>query len=115
MAPFLTSEEQNHKHLFIGMASGSVHIYDIEKRDFTNFTIRNLKTSPNASSVTPFKVTDIKCEPNKMHRVLIAHSKSHVQVYSLNKQTQIQNISFTSEEVNENGSVLACEWIYSES
>lgn len=86
MAPFLTSEEQNHKHLFIGMTSGSVHIFDVDKQDFTNFTIRNKKQPPNPNFINPFKVTDLKCDPYKMHRLLVAHCKSHVQVYSLNKQ-----------------------------
>lgn len=31
-APFLTSDTDNHNHLFIGMNSGNVHIYDIAKR-----------------------------------------------------------------------------------
>ena len=31
-APFLTSDDQNHNHIFIGMNSGSVHIYDVTKK-----------------------------------------------------------------------------------
>jgi hypothetical protein len=41
MAPFLTSEESNHNHLFVGMNSGSIHIYNITKKDFTNYSIKN--------------------------------------------------------------------------
>ena len=75
MAPFLTSDDQNHNHIFIGMNSGNVHIYDISKKKFTNFTIR-----PGSK----MRVAEIKCQPEKMHRILIAFS-SQVCIYSLNK------------------------------
>jgi hypothetical protein len=41
-APFMTSDDQNHNHIFIGMRSGNVHIYDLNKKSFTNYSIKNL-------------------------------------------------------------------------
>ena len=43
MAPFLTSDPLNHNHIFIGMNSGNIHIFDLQKLEFTNFTIRCMK------------------------------------------------------------------------
>lgn len=83
---FLTSDQENHNHIFIGMVSGNVHIYDIPKREFTSFTIRCLKMKDAMSQVrNQFKVSDIKCQPEKMNRLLIAHEKSEIVVFSLNK------------------------------
>jgi len=66
MAPFKTSDPDNHQHLFIGMNSGSIHIFDLEDLEFSNYTIQNMKNL----NVRENKVTDIKCQPEKMHRVL---------------------------------------------
>ena len=116
MPPFLTSEEENHNHLFIGMNSGSVHIFDIKKREFSNFTIRNQKRTEGdfANYHRENRVSDIKCQPDKMHRLLIAHERSQVCVYSMNKQSRIQEINLDGEDRGK-GRILACEWIYSES
>ena len=50
-----------------------------------------------------------------MNRLLIAHEKAMVCVYSLNKQVKIQQINQTMEDINTKGKILACEWLYSES
>lgn len=85
MPPFLTSEPDNHNHLFIGMNSGSVHIFDIKKKEFSDFTIRNLKQA-EGNVLNYHRVSDMKCQPEKMHRLLIAHEKCQVRVYNMNKQ-----------------------------
>ena len=50
-----------------------------------------------------------------MHRLLVASEKEQVFVYSLNKQRKVQQVNVSKEEYFEKGSVLACEWIFSES
>ena len=50
-----------------------------------------------------------------MHRLLVAHEKSQVCVYSLNKNEKIQEISFEQEDISSKGKILACEWLYSDS
>ena len=83
IAPFLTSDPDNHQHVFVGMNSGNIHIFDIESLEFTNFTIRCLK--PQQFPLNHM-ITDIKCQPEKMHRILYTHHSSGISVYSLNKQ-----------------------------
>ena len=62
VAPFLTSDEANHNHLFIGMNSGNIHIFDIKSKQFTNFTIRFLKEHDKMQNAwRQFRVCDIKC------------------------------------------------------
>ena len=47
MAPFKTSEDQNHNHVFIGMNSGKIHIYDIENAVFSDFVINGTEKVQN--------------------------------------------------------------------
>lgn len=49
-----------------------------------------------------------------MQRLLIAHERSQVCVYSLNKQQKIQQINLNGED-RDKGKILACEWLYNES
>ena len=50
-----------------------------------------------------------------MNRLLICHEKSEVSVYSLNKQAKVQTVSFTLEDIQTKGKILACEWLFNES
>ena len=86
------------------MASGTILVFDLEYLVFTTYSIDNLKNqSP---------ISDIKCQPEKMHRLLYAMENSGVAVYSLNKQAKTQEVEFTSDDLTHRGRVLACEWIY---
>jgi len=83
MAPFLTSEPKNHDHLFFGMASGEVFIYDIAVRQFTKYVIQTTD-SFRPGVLNPDIIVDIKCHPEKMQKLLIAQ-RFQVCVYSLHK------------------------------
>ena len=48
-----------------------------------------------------------------MHRILYAHEKVGVSVYSLNKNTKLQYLDFREDIVNK-GKILAVEWIFNE-
>jgi len=69
------------------MASGDVHIYDIQNRSLTNYVIE-CGGSQRPGLYQPLRVIDMKCQPEKMHRLLVAQ-KSQACVYSLNKRTVI--------------------------
>ena len=112
--PFLTSDPGDHQHIFIGMNSGNIHIFDIQKLEFTNFTIRCFK-SPDKAFPLMNLISDIKCQPEKMHRVLYTHVSSAIIVYSLNKQTKVQQIDLSMDDITQKGKILACEWLYSDS
>ena len=96
------------------MTSGTVHIYDITNLQFTNMKIVNDQSSPGTHFKDPFKVTCIKCQPDKMQRILVSHSHSHVQVYSLNKKQNVQLIKFAGSELLQKGEILSCEFLYSQ-
>ena len=96
MSPFLTSDAKNHNHVFIGMDSGTVHIYDIPRRQFTDCVITGPK-QPEGDLDLPLKVCDIKSQPEKMHKVLIAHEKHSVCLYNLHKLAKIQEVNINYE------------------
>lgn len=55
-------------------------------------------------------LVDIKCNPVKMHRLLLAFERETVQVWSINKDRSIASLC-TKEMVIHNGVVLAAEWL----
>jgi len=65
------------------MESGTVFAFDLNLRKLIDQQQVTVKKARDYSVHGQFKVSDIKCRPDKLHKLLIAHEKSHVQVYSL--------------------------------
>ena len=56
------------------------------------------------------KVTDIKCHPEKMHRLLISYELAGVSVYSMNKDRPLYTLSLSQEKDYHKGRVLSIAW-----
>lgn len=56
-------------------------------------------------------VTDIKCHPDKMHRLLISFEFSGVCVFSINKDRAIYTLALTEEKHFNMGRALSIEWL----
>jgi hypothetical protein len=94
------------------MDNGNVHIFDLNTKMFSKFKIDYKAQMPDQAA-TP--VTDIKCHPLKMHRLLISFKEVCVGVFSINKNRFIQRIMLCN-DVNPKpkvlkGLALAVEWI----
>jgi hypothetical protein len=66
--------------------NGDVLIYDLTTLMFSKFKVELKLQFPDKPS-SP--VTDIKCHPLKMHRLLIAYKDLAVGVFSINKNRMI--------------------------
>jgi hypothetical protein len=75
------------------MDDGDVYIFDLNSKTFTGFKIDYNKLF---ASKPPTRVTDIKCHPTKMHRLLIAYEHTAITVFSINKNRFIQRIMVSS-------------------
>ena len=64
------------------MDDGDVYIFDLSLKTFSKFKLDYKVLFPDKPATA---VTDIKCHPLKMHRLLIAYKKTAVTVFSLNK------------------------------
>lgn len=104
---FLSSEPKNHHNIFIAMADGSVYVFDWHLSQFSPVVIQYymIFTNPKGDSIS-----DVKSNPLKMHRILVAFEETAVIVYSLNKDKYIQIVNF-SEFDSDKGRALACEWV----
>lgn len=98
---------ENHNQVFVGMTSGNIHIYQIDENEMAAMVIRFKQLFPSKKSSV---VTDIKSNPQMMHRILIAFEEVAVVVYSLNKNRDIQQILF-SEYDKDKGKALSVEWL----
>ena len=56
------------------------------------------------------KVTDIKCHPNKMHRLLISFELAGICVYSINKNRSLFTLELREDKDFHKGKCLAVEW-----
>ena len=55
-------------------------------------------------------ISDIKCHPYKMHRILVAFKETALIVYSLNKDRMIQTVNFSQYDADK-GRALGVEWM----
>ena len=82
--PEITTQELNHDHAFFGLKNGDVHIFDVRTMQWSEYLIGLESCFPEGDK-TAARVTDIKCHPDKMHRLLISYEKVGVAVFSINK------------------------------
>ena len=90
------------------MDQGDIYVFDLNTSTFASYSIEFGKLFPGSKAAP---VVDIKCHTTKMHRLLISYKDIAVCVFSLNKNTIIQNITMTEQYLLEKGSALAVEWI----
>lgn len=83
---FLSSEPKNHHSVFIAMSDASVYVLNWHLGHFSPVVIHyyQMFTNPKGDSIS-----DMKCHPFKMHRLLVAFEETAVIVYSLNKDREI--------------------------
>lgn len=110
--PELTSQPLNHRHSFVGTKHGEVLIFDHELMQFSPLRVDGRQIFKD--SRRNHTVTDIKCHPDKMHRLLITFDLSGVCVYSLNKRKAVYTFALIQEKHFNLGKALAAEWFGSE-
>ena len=78
---FTSSDAENNGHAFIGMSTGNLYFYSLEKQILLKHSVKRtqLLTTQNA------KICDIRSNPVKPHRLLIVYKDVAVVVYSMNK------------------------------
>ena len=106
----LTTEQQNHRHIFIGLSNGNVNIFDIESKCMSSYFINFKKIFKQKEKDV---VSSIKCHPEKMHRVLISYESTAAVVYSINKDRALWTLSIDVNAQSPSGfkgKLLAVEW-----
>jgi WD40 repeat protein len=100
----------NHDHFFVGMDDGDIYVFDLTVKTFSKFKVDYKQLFPDKPSTA---VSDIKCHPHKMHRLLIAFQNTAIAVFSLNKNRIIQRIMMSQDggAKSPKGRVLAVEWL----
>eukprot|EP00347_Sterkiella_histriomuscorum_P009845 403339654 len=106
---FLTNEPENHDFLFVGLSNGNIYTYTISANRISQLVIRFKLMFPDKSSAGDV-VTDMKVDPQHMHRLLIAYENTAVVVYSLNKNRDIQRIVFSQYD-QDRGKALSVNFI----
>ena len=90
---FLTNIQENHRHIFIGMESGSIYVFDTEAKTFADYVIDFKELGlPEQVAEDEDRVNDIKCHVTKMHRLLICYARTAIVVFSMNKNRRIQTL-----------------------
>ncbi len=82
----LSNEPDNHNNVFFGMSSGNIYIYNLDENSVSTVIIRFKLMFPDKSKDA---VTDMKCNPLQMHRLIIAYEETAIIIYSLNKNREI--------------------------
>ena len=98
------------------MNDGEIYVFDLTVMNFSKLKIEYNLLFPGKPTT---EVVDIKCNPTKMHRLLIAYKKMAVVVFSINKNRLIQKLMFDTDldgrTANPNptfrGDMLSVEWI----
>ena len=86
-------------------------IFDLDSRMFSEYAVPIGKALPKFSGKD--RLVDIKCNPNKMHRLLLAYETQAIVVWSLNKDKAL-SFADMHETVAQQGSILASEWLKEE-
>ena len=94
--------------MFVGLAKGEVLVYDLQSLEFSPYSIR-VETIFECDKRSK-RVTDIKCHPDKMHRLAIVFENTGVAVYSINKDRAIYTIHLSADKDFHKGKALAVEW-----
>ena len=82
-----------------------VLIFDLTTYEQSKYSVPPPKTASSA------KVTDIKCHPDKMHRLLISYEQTGICVYSINKDRALFTHLLSADKDFHKGKVLAVEWV----
>ena len=78
--PEMTDTPHNHRHAFLGYKSGEIELFDLEAHELSSYQIK---------PAAPSRIVDIRCHPDKMHRLLITYESTAVTVHSINKNRAI--------------------------
>ena len=65
-------------------------IFDLKSWVFSDYEITRAKTLPKVTRAE--RIVDIKCHPEKMHRILLAYESEAILVWSINKDKAIASI-----------------------
>lgn len=87
-APFFKSTDHtNEEHVFIGMNIGNIYFYS-----FVDCLVYRHSVKRSQVLKKDTKVVDIKCNPKKMHHLLVCYQDTAVIVYSINKHQVVQHL-----------------------
>ena len=104
----LTNQPLNHRHIFLGLSTGNVRIFDLETKTISSYFIDFKKQFKQKNRD---KVSCIKCHPEKMHRILISYERTAAVVYSINKDLPLWTFQLDFDKHGHKGKLLAVDWM----
>ena len=105
---YLTNEPENHGYVFFGLTNGNVYIYNAIENQIEPVVIKYKMLFPEKGGKDT--ISDMKLNPQMMHRILIAYEETAVVLYSINKDKELQKVMFSQFD-SDKGRALAVEFV----